>query len=167
MDTLWAPWRMKYIQEETKEKSGDCLFCPRIGADKDAENLIVHRAPLTVVFMNKYPYNNGHLLVMPVRHVGEMDELDDNELFELFDVVRLSRRALARVMQPHGYNIGINLGEVAGAGAPDHLHVHIVPRWSGDTNFMPVIGDVKVMPESLQETRTKLAKAFSEIAGSH
>lgn len=163
MQTLWAPWRMQYIEEETKDPETGCLFCPRIAADQDHKNLIVYRAPLTVVFMNKYPYNNGHTLVMPNRHVGELDLLDDKELYELFDVVRLTRRVIDRVMHPHGYNIGLNLGKVAGAGVPEHLHVHIVPRWDGDHNFMPVLADVKVMPEHLLQTQEKIARAFVEI----
>lgn len=164
MKTLWAPWRMTYINEEAKERTGECLFCPRIRDDKDAENLIVHRAGLTIVFMNKYPYNGGHTLVMPVRHVAEMEDLEDREMLELFKVVSDCKRALQDVLKPHGYNIGINLGEVAGAGVPGHLHVHIVPRWNGDTNFMPVLGDTKVIPEHIQETRKKLAEAFERIA---
>jgi ATP adenylyltransferase len=163
METLWAPWRMKYIKEEAREKGPGCLFCPRIAANQDSANLIVYREPLTVVFMNKYPYNSGHILVMPKRHVGAMDDLDPKELFELFDLVRKSLRAMDQVMKPHGYNIGINLGDVAGAGVPEHLHVHIVPRWNGDTNFMPVIGDVKVIPEHILETRDKLALAFASV----
>jgi len=156
---------MEYIEEESKDPETGCLFCPRIAADQDQKNLIVYRAPRMIVFMNKYPYNNGHTLVMPLRHVGELDELDRQEFYELFDTVRLARRALDRVMKPHGYNIGINLGLVAGAGVPDHLHVHIVPRWNGDTNFMPVLAGVKVMPEHLARTRDKLARAFAELAG--
>lgn len=163
MKTLWAPWRMEYIEDEPPAASG-CLFCPRIHQDRDAENLIVFRTSLMAVFMNKFPYNNGHLLVMPLRHVGEMDALTDEELFALMDVTRLARRALQAVMKPHGYNIGLNLGKVAGAGVPDHLHIHIVPRWEGDTNFMPVLADTKVMPEHLRVTRDKLSRAFQDLA---
>jgi ATP adenylyltransferase len=163
METLWAPWRMKYIREEAGQKQPGCLFCPRIAADNDPENLIVHRAPRTVVFMNKYPYNSGHILVMPLRHVGDMDDLSPEELLELFDLVRQSLRAMKKLMNPDGFNIGINLGDVAGAGVPEHLHVHIVPRWNGDTNFMPVVGDVKVIPEHVRETRDQLAQAFRDL----
>ncbi len=167
MKTLWAPWRMKYIQEdageEKTEDASECIFCPRIAATDDATNLIVARRPLSVVFMNKYPYNGGHALIMPSRHVADMDDLDDPELLELFDTVRITKRAIDAVMSPHGYNIGINLGLVAGAGVPGHLHVHVVPRWNGDTNFMPVFGDVKVIPEDVHVTRDKLAEAFARI----
>jgi ATP adenylyltransferase len=155
---------MKYIVEEANDKTSGCLFCPRIADKNDGENLIVHRAPLTAVFMNKYPYNNGHLLVMPLRHVAELDDLEENELFELFEVVRTARRSLDMVMKPHGYNIGINLGEVAGAGVPGHLHAHIVPRWNGDTNFMPVLSETKVISEGLGQTRDKLAEAFKSLS---
>jgi len=165
MKTLWAPWRMAYIEDDSGEKESGCLFCTRIEKDNDRENLIVYRFPKTVVFMNKFPYNGGHTLILPTRHVAGLDDLTDEELFELFDIVRLNRKALQKVMDPHGYNIGINLGDVAGAGVPGHLHVHIVPRWNGDTNFMPVFGDVKVIPEHVRITRDKLAKAFDELVG--
>jgi ATP adenylyltransferase len=167
MKNLWAPWRMPYLQDDAGNppaESGDgCLFCPRLAQDRDPQNLIVHRKPRTAVFMNKFPYNGGHLLVMPLRHLAELDDLDPDELFELFDTVRLARRVLASVMHPHGYNVGINLGAVSGAGVPGHLHVHIVPRWSGDTNFLPVFGDIKVIPEDIFVTRDKLAKTFAEL----
>ena len=160
---LWAPWRINYIQG--LDKPGDCFICRnRDNPRDDDKNLVLWRSGNSIVILNRYPYNNGHILVMPKRHVGAMDRLNDRELFELFDVVRLACRALDRVMQPHGYNIGINLGDVAGAGVPDHLHVHIVPRWNGDTNFMPVLGDVKVIPEHVLETRDKLAQAMSALA---
>jgi ATP adenylyltransferase len=163
MKNLWAPWRMKYLEEESNNQSGECIFCPRIAADEDEKNLIVYRGPLTVVFMNRYPYNGGHLLVMPKRHLAELEDLDDPELMEIFHTLRLARQALEKTMAPHGYNIGINLGQVAGAGVPGHLHLHIVPRWTGDTNFMPVFGDVKVIPEDLFTTRQKLARAFEQL----
>lgn len=162
MKTLWAPWRMSYIEREEKAAEG-CVFCNMIAADHDLENLIVYRGPLAVVFLNRYPYNNGHTLVMPLSHIGEMDDLDRDQLYEVFDTVRLARRALDRVMAPQGYNIGINLGRAAGAGIPDHFHVHIVPRWDGDTNFMPVLADIGVIPEHLTSTGEKLARAFSEL----
>lgn len=165
MKTLWAPWRMQYIEEDPKTPLPGCLFCPRIGEDRDPENLIVFRGRLSVIFMNKYPYNNGHLLIMPQRHVGEMEDLTREEIHDLGDLTKLARAALDRVMKPQGYNLGLNLGQVAGAGAPDHIHLHIVPRWNGDTNFMPVLADTKVMPEHLSVTRDKLSKALTELAG--
>jgi ATP adenylyltransferase len=167
MKNLWAPWRMKYLDQENEESPtpGGCIFCPRIARSQDAQDLIVGRTQRCVVFMNKYPYNGGHILIMPQKHLAQLEDLDDPELFELFDTVRFARQALQRVLNPHGFNIGINLGEVAGAGVPGHLHVHIVPRWSGDTNFMPVFGDVKVIPEDIFTTREKLARAFAQITG--
>lgn len=164
MQTLWAPWRMEYIEKESKQETG-CLFCPQIRGDADRENLLVYRGPLTAVCMNKFPYSNGHTLVMPNRHVGEMDDLDEKELFALFDTVRLTRQVIQKVMDPDGYNIGLNLGKVAGAGIPGHLHVHIVPRWEGDHNFMPVLADVKVIPEHIARTREKLSRVFADLAG--
>jgi ATP adenylyltransferase len=166
MKNLWAPWRMPYLQDDAarnNDDAGGCIFCPGLAADHDHKNLIVHRRPRAAVMMNKFPYNGGHLLILPLRHVPELDDLSPDELFDLFDTVRLARRALAAVMAPHGYNIGVNLGAVAGAGAPGHLHVHIVPRWHGDTNFMPVFGDVKVIPEDIFVTRDKLARVFAEL----
>jgi ATP adenylyltransferase len=167
MKSLWAPWRMPYLEKDTAQDpdANGCIFCPRLAAKDDAKNLIVWRRPRAAVFMNKFPYNGGHVLIMPLRHLAELDELSAEEMLELFDTVRLARRALERVMKPHGYNVGINLGAVAGAGAPGHLHVHIVPRWNGDTNFMPVFGDVKVLPEDIFVTRDKLARACAELDG--
>ena len=155
---------MQYLEGPPQPRADECLFCERIARPPAPDTLIAYRGPQDVVFMNKFPYNNGHLLVMPLRHLAELDELTPDELLSLFDTVRLSRRALCRVMDPHGFNIGLNLGQVAGAGVPGHLHVHIVPRWDGDTNFMPVLADTKVMPEHLAVTREKLASAFAELA---
>ncbi len=163
MKNLWAPWRMTYIEENTDKKKSGCLFCDAHSKDDDEKNLIVHRTSLIFVIMNKFPYNSGHVMVLPNRHIAELDDLADDELFELFDNVRKSKRALEKVMAPDGFNIGINLGGVAGAGVPGHLHVHIVPRWDGDTNFMPVFGEARVISEHLEATQKKLAKAFSKI----
>jgi len=163
MKTLFAPWRMIYIKEEAGKKKEGCLFCPAINDDRDRENLVVYRTDLTVVMMNKYPYNGGHTLVLPVRHVPGLEDLSDREMFELWDTVRINKAAVQKEMNPHGFNIGLNLGAVAGAGAPDHLHVHVVPRWEGDTNFMGVIGDTKVIPERIVDTRDKLARAFQKV----
>ena len=165
MKTLWAPWRLEYILDDSTDRKTQCIFCPRIAGREDEKNLIVHRAEKTAVFLNRYPYSNGHLLVMPHRHTGDLDQLDSGELLELMEVTRLCLRALKQVMQPHAFNVGLNLGkgEVAGAGVPDHLHLHIVPRWAGDTSFMPVLADVKVMPEHLAQTYAKLKAAFAEL----
>ncbi len=163
MKNLWAPWRMRYIEKESRDEESGCLFCPRIESDEDEKNLIVGRTGLSVVFMNKYPYNGGHVLVMPKRHLAELGDLEDGELFDLFDAVRKMRDAIDSVMKPHGYNVGINLGEVAGAGVPGHLHVHLVPRWKGDTNFMPLFGEVHVISEHIEATRAKLSEAFAKL----
>jgi ATP adenylyltransferase len=166
MKTLWAPWRLEYVTDDSPDRKTGCIFCPRIAGSEDEQNLIVYRTPLTIVLLNRYPYSNGHLLVMPKKHTGEMDDLDQAEMLELCEATRLSLRALKQTMKPHAFNVGLNLGkgEVAGAGIPDHLHVHIVPRWAGDTSFMPVLADVKVMPEHLSQSYQKLKAAFDQLA---
>lgn len=166
MKTLWAPWRLEYILDDPPSAQGGCVFCPRIQAADDAANLIVHRGRRAVIFLNRFPYSNGHLLVMPHRHSGELDDLDPEEMLEIFELFRLSVRALRQTMKPDAFNAGFNLGrgEVAGAGVPDHLHLHVVPRWTGDTSFMPVLADVKVMPEHLSQTYAKLKQAFAQLA---
>jgi ATP adenylyltransferase len=167
MKTLWAPWRLEYILDDTPDKKTGCIFCPRIAGNDDETNLLVYRAPRTVAILNRYPYSNGHLLVMPQKHTGELDDLDGKELLELMEVTRLCLRALKRTMKPDAFNVGFNLGkgEAAGAGVPNHLHLHIVPRWAGDTSFMPVLADVKIMPEHLTQTFHKLKQALAELSG--
>lgn len=158
---LWAPWRMEYI--ENSELSEGCVFCEKPAENSDRENLIVHRGQKSFVIMNRYPYNNGHLMVVPYRHTCDLDSLYADEKSEIFDLLISSRKVLNQVMHPHGYNIGMNLGRVAGAGIEDHLHFHILPRWSGDTNFMPLIGHAKVVSESLECTWDKLSQAFLSL----
>jgi ATP adenylyltransferase len=155
---LWAPWRMEYIQNADKDTG--CIFCNKPKESDDKANLIVHRGELTFVMMNRYPYNNGHLMVVPFRHTNEMASLSRDEKLELVDLLVLSQEALKEVMQPQGFNIGMNLERIAGAGIVDHLHFHIVPRWDGDTNFMPVVGHTKVLSEGLEETWKKLNRVF-------
>ncbi len=157
---LWAPWRMEYILGE-KEKG--CIFCTRIKQTTDRENLILARGEFCFVIMNRYPYNNGHLMVVPLRHVDDLTRLDAHESQDLMRWLQISIRALGRALQPQGYNVGVNLGKVAGAGVDDHLHFHIVPRWDADTNFMPVISDTKIVSEGLFATFDKLKKAFVEL----
>ena len=157
-DMLWTPWRMEYIL--SNDKSGGCIFCEKPGEDRDRENLILHRGKGVFVIMNRYPYNNGHLMVAPYTHTGDMEGLSESEMSELFSEVRRSVGILRKVMNPDGFNIGMNLGKAAGAGIEDHLHVHVVPRWNGDTNFMPVLADVKVMPEYLDDTYMKLKPLY-------
>ncbi len=158
MKVLWAPWRMEYIQSDKEE--GACIFCPGQDRSRDEERLILYVGKLTMVVMNRYPYNNGHLLVAPHRHVPGLDDLTLEETQDLMANVRRSIGALKAVMAPEGFNVGLNLGQVAGAGMEDHLHFHIVPRWNGDTNLMTVVGDVRVIPEHIRETYEKLRTHF-------
>ncbi|MBT9162772.1 MAG: AP-4-A phosphorylase [Dehalococcoidia bacterium] len=153
MEHLWAPWRMEYILEEKAER---CIFCEKPGQDTDGKNYIVRRGERNFSMLNIYPYNPGHLMVAPYRHVASLGELSDEELLEHFRLVDQSVAMLTGVLRPSGFNIGINLGKVAGAGVESHIHTHIVPRWEGDTNFMPVICDAKVVPEALADTYAKL-----------
>ncbi len=160
MERLWAPWRLEYIQSADEETG--CVFC-RAASASDEDGLVVHRGETAFVLVNKYPYAGGHLMVAPYRHVGELGELTDEEALELHRLVSTAIGVLAQVMSPQGYNLGWNLGRVAGAGVVDHVHQHVVPRWAGDTNFMPVLADVKVMPEALEATRRKLADAWPAV----
>ncbi len=163
MDSLWAPWRMAYIEQDRRQEPG-CVFCPRIARKNDQEDLILWRGQAVTVVMNRYPYNNGHLMVVPNRHLAEFRELADPEIVEVHRLIELSLFALKQAMNPAGYNLGLNLGKAAGAGVLDHLHWHIVPRWEGDTNFMPVLAETKVMPEHLNSTYRKLRSAFQEAS---
>ncbi len=161
MKALWAPWRMEYILSEQKE--GECIFCPGDERKRDAARLILYVGTLTMVMMNRFPYTNGHLLVAPVRHVPDLESLSQEETLDLLVIVRRSIAVLKRVMNPEGYNVGLNLGRVAGAGVEEHLHFHIVPRWNGDTNYMSVLGEVRVIPEHIKETYHKLLPHFQDF----
>jgi ATP adenylyltransferase len=161
MKNLWAPWRMTYIL--SNENEGDCIFCPGTDRGEDEERLILYVGSFTMVIMNRFPYNNGHLLVAPVRHVPELEHLSNEETLDLLLMVRKSIGILKRVMNPEGFNVGLNLGRVAGAGMEKHMHFHIVPRWNGDTNFMTVFGDVRVIPEHIKETYRKLRSHYEKI----
>jgi ATP adenylyltransferase len=154
---LWAPWRLEYI-EQADEQEG-CIFCLAAEGD-DESGLVVHRGANAFVLLNKFPYASGHLMVAPYRHVGDFAELSDEEVVEIHRLTSQGMGALAKLYSPQGYNVGWNLGRIAGAGVTDHMHTHLVPRWAGDTNFMPVLADVKVMPEHLAETRRRLAEAW-------
>jgi ATP adenylyltransferase len=150
MDHLWAPWRLAYVANAKPPSEADpCFICQGLAEEEDRRHLIVRRTPLSVVVLNRFPYNNGHLLVAPRAHKGSLDALTTEELLDCMETLRQMIRLLDQRMQPEGYNIGLNLGRVAGAGLPGHLHWHIVPRWQGDTNFMPALADVKVMPQAL------------------
>ena len=153
---LWAPWRLEYV-EHADEQHG-CVFC--LAADHDPDGLVVCRGETAFAVLNKFPYSSGHLMVAPRRHVGDFGELDDAEALEVHRLVGQAIGALAAAYSPQGYNVGWNLGRIAGAGITDHVHAHLVPRWAGDTNFMPVLADVKVLPEHLHETQRRLAAAW-------
>ena len=160
MEVLWAPWRMEYILSNNKEEG--CIFCPGEDRSQDEQRLILHVGEQSMVIMNRYPYNNGHLLVAPVRHIGSLEQLSSEEMLDLMVTVRQWIDVLRRVMRPEGFNVGLNLGRVAGAGVEEHLHFHIVPRWNGDTNYMTVLGEVRVIPEHLRQTYKKLLQSFRE-----
>ena len=155
-ERLWAPWRLEYIESG----GGDgCIFCDKPELD-DGAALIVHRGRRCYVLLNLYPYSNGHLMVAPYRHLATPGELDEAERAEMWELLDRGIAALTEAMAPHGFNCGVNLGRVAGAGVEGHLHLHVVPRWSGDTNFMPVLADTRVMPEHLSRTLEKLRTAW-------
>lgn len=149
MEQLWAPWRMSYITKAVSSETDPCFICAGDASSNDRENLVAHRTALSIVVLNRFPYNNGHLLVAPRAHKGKLEELTPEELLDTLETVRQMVSSLQVIMKPDGFNIGLNLGRSAGAGLPGHLHWHIVPRWVGDTNFMPVLGDVKVISQSL------------------
>ncbi len=155
MDRLWAPWRSQYIRESASRPESaakdPCFLCEGLAGSDDRANLLAWRRPHSAVFLNKYPYNNGHLLVCPHSHSGTLGELQDAELTEPVETLRQVVAILDQMLRPQGYNIGLNQGKSAGAGLPGHLHWHVVPRWDGDTNFMPVLGETKVIVESLHE----------------
>ncbi|MDD3580646.1 MAG: HIT domain-containing protein [Desulfobacca sp.] len=160
MKVLWAPWRMEYILGEDKPQ--ECIFCPQPGEDLKSR-LVLFSGRYSRVMMNKYPYINGHLLVSPLRHVPGLDDLNETELLDLMLKVRQSLAILKQVMRPDGFNVGLNLGQVAGAGYESHLHFHIVPRWLGDTNYIPVFSEIRVIPEHFRQTYEKLAPHFQAL----
>ena len=157
MERLWAPWRLEYIESADDEQG--CIFCAAVEGD-DEERLVVHRGRHAIALLNKFPYASGHFMVAPTRHVGEFGGLADEELIGIHRAASAGIGALSNLYAPQAYNLGWNLGRVAGAGVVDHVHLHVVPRWAGDTNFMPVLADVKVLPEHLVETRRRLAEAW-------
>ena len=164
MERLWAPWRLAYLTGAGGGDGGGCIFCRALAEDPPSP-LLVHRGARCYVILNKYPYSNGHLLVVPCRHVGTLAGLDAAELTELADLMQAAEKVLTAAYSPHGINVGINLGRAAGAGAPGHLHVHLVPRWDGDTNFMTVVADTRVVPEELDATARRLRPLFEKILG--
>ncbi|MEM7673703.1 MAG: HIT domain-containing protein [Verrucomicrobiota bacterium] len=156
MNHLHAYWRMEYVENPHKKKSGSQTFVQLLEADQDEENLILHRGPETFIIMNRFPYNAGHLMILPNRQVTELEELTPSERSEMFEQIIHGKGILSKAINPDGFNVGINLGSAAGAGIPGHLHTHIVPRWGGDTNFMPVLGQTGVLPTSLESLYHRL-----------
>jgi ATP adenylyltransferase len=157
MERIWAPWRIEYIQ---MKKGMGCILCDKPKENNDTSNYILLRGDKNFVMLNIFPYNPGHLMIAPYRHIANLEDLTDEELHDLFKLVRRSTKVLKQVLNLSGLNIGINIGSVAGAGIENHIHTHIVPRWQGDTNFMPVVSDAKVLPEALMDTYDKLKGKF-------
>jgi ATP adenylyltransferase len=164
MDQLWAPWRLTYVATARPPDAEPCFICSGLAADDDRTNLIALRTPLSVVVLNRFPYNNGHLLVAPRLHKGRLDELTAEEILDTQETLRHMVGLLSELMHPDGFNIGVNLGQAAGAGLPGHLHWHIVPRWNGDTNFMPILTDVKVIVQSLDALYEMLTGRLARAA---
>lgn len=159
---LWAPWRSKFIYDRSHKRS--CIFCDKPDADKDAENFIITRRAHSFSMLNIYPYNNGHIMVAPYKHIGDLAKLTKTELADMFALVVESKHLLDKALSPEGYNIGMNIGKVSGAGFSQHIHMHIVPRFNGDTNFMPVLSGTKVISESLKELYNRL-KTYADTTG--
>lgn len=159
MDRIWAPWRMTYLNSFVQEEG--CIFCNAWNArDEDRERLVLARREHSLIMLNRFPYTSAHLMVVAARHTAELDDFSDGEMLDLMQGVRQARALLRKVARPHGFNIGVNLGEAAGAAMSEHLHIHVVPRWNGDTNFMPVCTDVRVISEGLPEAYDRLRAAL-------
>lgn len=162
MEHLWAPWRMQFITD-LRVKGGGCVFCELSLPGDDRERLILHRGRLCFVLMNKYPYNNGHAMIVPYRHAGALSDLTNEERAEMINLTSGSIDVMKAALEAEGFNCGINAGKVAGAGILDHIHMHVVPRWTGDNNFMPVIADTRSMPEYLVSTYDRMAGGFKKL----
>jgi ATP adenylyltransferase len=163
MKKLWAPWRMQYIKEAVIENPGECIFCLNAQKNNDRERLVLFRGKTALVVMNKFPYNNGHLLIAPYRHIGSFSQLSDEELLEMQRLIDRCISAMEATMHPQGFNIGVNIGRVAGAGVEDHIHYHLLPRWNGDTNYLPIFGEVKVISEDLWDTYVKIKGQIDKL----
>ncbi len=162
-DLLWAPWRMEYIVRS--DRPSECVFCAAGSSESDVENHVLRRYETCFALLNRFPYNNGHILVAPYEHVAELDRLGDEQLLEIMKLLCECKKALSAAMSPDGFNVGLNQGSASGAGIEGHLHFHIVPRWQGDTNFMTVTGQTKVIPQSLDEAYEALHGAMSGEKG--
>ena len=163
LERLWTPWRSEYVT--TAGESDGCIFCDHLDQGDDHEARILHRGAKAFVILNAFPYNTGHLMVAPFRHVGDICELEEDERGEMMSLTSESIAIIRDAMKAHGFNVGMNLGTVAGAGIPGHIHMHVVPRWGGDTNFMPVVGGTKVLPEMIEQTDAKLSPLFARLRG--
>ena len=157
---IWAPWRLKYVSDASKDDAAECIFCAKPAEGDDAANLIVHRGELCFVILNLFPYTNGHLMIAPFEHVASLPDLNAETVAETMALAQRAMRLLDRSYSPHGYNVGFNQGRVAGAGVEHHIHMHVVPRWGGDNNFMPVLADTRVMPQTLEQTYETLRGGF-------
>ncbi|MSO41164.1 MAG: HIT domain-containing protein [Solirubrobacterales bacterium] len=157
---IWAPWRLDYVKDASKDREEECIFCAKPAADDDEASLIVHRGERCFVILNKFPYTNGHLMVAPFEHIARLPELDAATSAEMMALVQRGMTALEQTYSPHGYNVGVNQGRVAGAGVEHHIHMHLVPRWGGDTNFMPVLADTRVMPQTIEQSYEALRGRF-------
>lgn len=158
MNHLWSPWRMEYIENNNKEEG--CVFCNAQSQQDSAENLIAYRGKLSYVILNRFPYTSGHLMVIPFQHVPNLEELDPDTRAEMMELTSHCTRVLKDIYRPQGFNVGVNIGEAAGAGVLGHVHIHIVPRWKGDTNFMSSVGGVRVLPEALEATYQRVKERF-------
>lgn len=165
MDKLWSPWRSKYIEsfKPGGNKDEKCLFCRVIEENDDDKNLILYRGITAYIIMNLYPYNSGHLMIVPCKHACSLKELDDETHLECTKLINLGCEALNNTVYPHGFNVGINIGRCSGAGIDDHIHYHVVPRWDGDTNFMPVLNDVKIVSDLMEDNYRKLKEAIDNL----
>jgi ATP adenylyltransferase len=165
MKNLWSPWRSKYIESFKDEKTDkQCIFCEALNYQvSDLKNLVVHRDRLTYTILNLYPYNNGHLMIVPNRHLWEFEKLTVDESIEMMVQLKYAKLVLEKLYKPQGFNMGLNLGRAGGAGIKEHLHFHVVPRWNGDTNFMPVLGEVKVISQELMETKKKMLELYKSV----
>ncbi len=161
--TVFTPWRLKYILGFKHGRPKGCFLCDAAkNPGKDAENLVLYRGKRAFIIMNRYPYNTGHVLIAPYRHVGDWVDLTEEERAEIAELIALAEEKLRELLRPDGFNVGINIGDVAGAGLPGHVHVHVVPRWKGDTNFLPVVSDVRLVPEDVEGTYRRLKPLFGD-----